>query len=305
VLAVLEQTAANRSVDEGLWKRLFTCEPYVRLKSRSFTDDDFKRFVLSPELAARAPELRRTLGEWKGADLKAAAVRVLVYLPDDARIKVKVYPVIKPKTNSFVSGLETDPAIFLYMDPQMSQPKFENTVAHEMHHIGFASIKPGLMKQYDGLAPGARTAAECLGAFGEGFAMLAAAGGPDIHPHATSRPEDKARWDADMAKFNPDLKEVEKFLLDIVEGRLKTEEEINAKGSVFFGVQGPWYTVGYKMSVMVEKRFGRPRLIQCMKDPRRLLLDYNLAAAEANRHVGGTKLALWSHELLKVLGPPS
>lgn len=308
VLAIIEQTAAKASVGEGLWKRLFTCEPYIRLKAREagnpkrrFTDDDFKRFVLSPELKARAPELRRTLGAWKGADLEAAAVRILPYLPDDARIKVKVYPVIKPKPNSFVSGLETDPAIFLYIDPSISKPSFENTVAHEMHHIGFSSIRAGLMKQYDGLPPGARTAAECLNAFGEGFAMLAAAGGHDIHPHATSRPEDKARWDADMAKFNPDLKELEKFFLDIVEGRLKTEEEISAKGSVFFGVQGAWYTVGYKMSVMVEKRFGRSRLIQCMKDPRLLLMDYNLAAAEYNRR-NEDKLALWSPFLLIALG---
>jgi len=40
--------------------------------------------------------------------------------------------------------------------------------------------------------------ASWIGAFGEGFAMLAAAGGPAIHPHAVSSPEERARWDKDV-----------------------------------------------------------------------------------------------------------
>ncbi|MEN6312277.1 MAG: DUF5700 domain-containing putative Zn-dependent protease, partial [Acidobacteriota bacterium] len=110
-------------------------------------------------------------------------------------------------------------------------------------------------------------------------------------------------WDRDMAKFNSDLKDVERFLIDILEERLKTENEISEKGSTFFGVQGPWYTVGYKMAVVVEKSFGRPRLIQDMSDPRRLLLDYNLAAETFNRdHKDKDALAVWSPALLKALG---
>ena len=46
---------------------------------------------------------------------------------------------------------------------------------------------------------------------GEGFAMLAAAGGPDIHPHAVSDAKERARWDHDLANFNEDLKKVESF----------------------------------------------------------------------------------------------
>ena len=315
-LAILELRAAGRPVDEASWARLFTCEPYVRLKkreeeigrmfkgpSRAFTDDDFRKFMLSPDLAAKSAGLRRLLDEWSRADLKAAAVRILEYLPEGAVIRVKVYPMIKPRTNSFVFELDKDPTIFLYMDPAISRPIFENTVAHEMHHIGLASIEKKLQGQYDGLAPAARSAAECLGAFGEGFAMLAAAGGPDVHPHAASRPEDRARWDKDMAGFDADLGKVERFLLDIVEGRLKTQDEIEAAAGEFFGIQGPWYTVGYRMAVMVEKRFGRARLIECMKDPRLLLRDYNLAAMAESKTAGGmTRPALWSPELMKALG---
>jgi hypothetical protein len=48
-----------------------------------------------------------------------------------------------------------------------------------------------------------------IGGFGEGFAMLAAAGGPDVHPHAVSASDERARWDKDVANFNDDLKNVQ------------------------------------------------------------------------------------------------
>jgi Putative zinc dependent peptidase (DUF5700) len=62
-----------------------------------------------------------------------------------------------------------------------------------------------------------------------------------------------------MANFNSDLPTVNAFFLDILNGKFANREAIAAKGSSFFGAQGPWYTVGYKMAVMVEKRFGRQR----------------------------------------------
>ena len=146
VLAIIANKAAGQPIPESDWNALFATEPYVRLKKREasmkrdFTDEDFKKFVLSPELAAKADALHRTLEDWKKADLKASADRVLTYLPAQATIHAKVFPVIKPKTNSFVFDTQTDPAIFLYLDPQESAAKFENTVAHELHHIGFSSL---------------------------------------------------------------------------------------------------------------------------------------------------------------------
>ncbi len=66
----------------------------------------------------------------------------------------------------------------------------------------------------------------------------------------------------------------------------------------FYGVQGPWYTVGWRMSVLIEKTYGRPRLIECMCDLRKLPLTYNRAAARHNRR-SADKLALWSETLLR------
>lgn len=211
VLAVLDKRAAGTAVSDADWQRLFATEPYIRLKKReasihiAFTDDDFKKFVLSPELASKATVLRHTLEAWRRADLVASAQRVLAYLPDQAYIHAKVFPVIKPITNSFVFETTTDPAIFLYLDPEESAAKFENTVAHELHHIGYSSIESLAEAKQKDLAPNVKPAVEWMGAFGEGFAMLAAAGGPDIDPHAASSPKEHARWDHDMANFNQDV----------------------------------------------------------------------------------------------------
>jgi hypothetical protein len=316
VLAILDQAGPGGAVSPALWDRLFSSEPYLRLKKREaeigerfnvpelkFGDEDFQKFVLSDELKSRAPELKRTLADWKRADLVKSGERILDYLPSEARIRAKVFPVIKPRRNSFVYDLGTDPTIFLYLDPDVTEAQFENTVAHEMHHIGLASISDQTRKIEDSLPPRVGMAVEWVGAFGEGLAMLAAAGGPDIHPHAVSPPETRARWDKDMANFNSDLKDVERFLFDVVEGRLQTDKEVAEKGSSFLGVQGPWYTVGYKMAVLVEKTFGRARLVQGMADPRRLLLDYNLAAEAFNRD-HKDKLAVWSPALLRALEAP-
>ncbi len=312
VLAILGRKAG--AVEDALWKQLFASEPYQRLKKREeeigrrfkapdlkFTDDDFRRFVLSPELAAQAPELERALREWKKADLQAIAGGILAYLPEDARIKAKVFPVIKPRRNSFVYDLDTDPSVFLYLDPGMTRAEFENTVAHEMHHIGFSSVEPEQKKLVASLPSKVRTAVEWIGGFGEGFAMLAAAGGPGVHPHAASSPETKARWDRDMARFDRDLEDLEKFFMDVIDGRLATQAAIEEKGTSFFGVQGPWYTVGYRMAVTVEKRFGRERLIRCMLDPRLLLRDYNAAVSESDAG-GMDRQARWSPGLLKAIG---
>src|SRR5665811_1599973 len=106
VLAILARKAEGQTASESDWQKLFATEPYIRLKKREaglkrdFTDEDFKTFVSSPDLAARADALRHTLANWKKADLTASAVRVLAYLPEQARIRAKVFPVIKPITNS-------------------------------------------------------------------------------------------------------------------------------------------------------------------------------------------------------------
>jgi Putative zinc dependent peptidase (DUF5700) len=306
VLAILDKRATGGNITDDDWQRLFASEPYVRLKKREaslhrdFTDDDFKKFVQSPELAAKASSMRHTLEAWRQADLQASAQRVLTYLPEQAHIKAKIFPVIKPKPNSFVFSTTTDPTIFLYLNPEESAAKFENTVAHELHHIGLASVDSQVEEKLKNLPPNVKSAVDWMSAFGEGFAMLAAAGGPDIDPHAASTPTEQARWAHDMSNFNRDMASLQQFFLDVIDQKIKGKDKIDEKAFAFFGVQGPWYTVGYKMAVIIEKRYGRQRLIECMLDPRELLASYNRAATEINAG-GSEKLALWSPELMQTI----
>lgn len=300
-LNILAKKKSAQQITEADWQRLFDSEGYRRLKKReaamerSFDDADFKAFMLSDDLLQRSDKLSKTLGRWQQANPRHAAQQALAYLPRQAQIRAKIYPVIKPRTNSFVFEIDSDPAIFLYLDPEVTNEQFENTIAHEFHHIGYGTTCPATSTKeaIASLSSNKQTALKWLGAFGEGFAMLAAAGGPDVHPHANSKKEDRERWDRDAQNFENDLRKVEKFFLDVLRNRLN-EEQTRTTAFSFYGVQGPWYTVGWKMAVTIERAYGRERLIECMCDQRQLLSTYNSAAAKLDRG----KLPLWSSELL-------
>jgi hypothetical protein len=251
VLAILALRNQGNPVSDAEWQKLFATAPYQRLQqrekaigesfhdpSRAFTDGDFKRFVLSADLLPRAAALSSTLERWKNADLREDAGPVLAYLPPDATLRAKVYPIIKPGINSFVWDLSSDPTIFLYLDPEVSREKFENSVAHELHHIGLGSVGPIYDKKIAALPDPAHTAATWMGSFGEGFAMLAAAGGPDADPHAASSPKEHARWEHDMGRFNDDLRAVNQFFLDILNARFASNGAIEEKAGSFFGFSG-------------------------------------------------------------------
>jgi len=307
VLEILVKREAGEQISESDWQKVFNSEGYVRLKqrehslARSFEDADFKTFVLSDSLVKKREALAATLAEWKQTDVEKIALRPLAYLPSTAQIRASIYPVIKPRDNSFVFDLSGSPAIFLYLDPTKSRAVFENEFAHEMHHIGYGTACPTTAARtaLTKLDSHSQNAFKWIGAFGEGLAMLAASGGPDLHPHAPSSSEIKARWDRDVSNFNNDLRTVEKFLLDVLNRRLSKDEETRTAFS-FFGVQGPWYTVGWQMAVVIEKTFGRARLIESFCDHQKLLSTYNTAVQRYNRKEG-KKLAAWSNELINEL----
>jgi len=313
VLAILARRGHAEPVRERDWARLFESTAFRRLEAREdaiaklfarpqrrLDRRAFRAFVESDSLLARAPALRRTLAEWRRADARASATRVLAWLPAGARIHATVYPVIKPASNSFVFDTDRDPAIFMFVDPALSRPHFENTVAHECHHIGFASVSAMRDSIEAGRSADALAALGWAGAFGEGFAMLAAAGGPDVHPKATCLPDDRAEWDRNVARFGDDLRSLQAFLLDIAEGRLRNESVRDSIGGTFFGVQGPWYTVGWAMASRIARDAGRERVIECMLDPAAFLEAYN-TVAEAHERSGTERLARWSPELIAAL----
>lgn len=305
VLAILAERQAGREPAAAQWQRLFASEGYRRLKAREaamkrpFEDSVFRAFVQSADLSARSAALRETLARWRSVDLQASARGILAYLPAGARIRATVYFVIKPQTNSFVFDLEKDPAIFMYLDPAVSPRKLENTVAHELHHVGLQTV----LNRHSAWKAGGDTprdlARSYVGAFGEGFAMLAAAGAADVHPHAASPEDQRARWDKDMGHFAGNLREVDAFLLDVASGRLRPEAAQEKAMATFWGTQGAWYTVGYRMAALIETTFGRDRLLACMEDLSKLLPTYNEAARRQPK--GADPLPLWSEALLAAL----
>jgi hypothetical protein len=306
VVAILEKKASNEAITDADWKKLFSSEGFTRLKNREvsfkhqYTEENFKTFVLSASLFAKRDELASTLEQWIKADVDGAAQKALYYLPAGAKIKAKIYPVIKPGKNSFVFETKTDPAIFLYVNPAESKDKFENTLAHELHHIGYAaSCDDKNSAEFAALPQRTQRVVEWVGAFGEGFAMLAAAGGPYTHPHKYSSNEDHARWDSDITNFDANLKSVDKFFIAILDGTI-ADKDIDSVGMEFMGIQGPWYTVGYKMSVLIEKTFGKQRLIDCMSDIRELLPTYNEAVIISN-NLNHNRLPMWSDSVINAI----
>jgi hypothetical protein len=310
-LLILHKEQAHQAVTNDEWQELFATVPYQWLKAREkgmrreFTDEDFRKFLQAPETQARAAEWEETLGEIERTNMAGPGERVLAWLPSGAVIRARVFPMIKPKTNSFVWRNEQgEPAIFIYVEKQ-SKAQFEDTVIHELHHIGMFGLHNLREKAFAELPQSVRTAANLMGAFDEGDAVLAAAGSTDLRPHWEDDALARARWDSDLMRFNQDLATLTTFFNDVLDGKLEGDA-IDEKASTFFDYQGPWYTVGYEMAALVEKRFGRKAFTDCLLDPRLLLVRYNQIAAEANKN--GASLALWPDSLLRriyVDHPPS
>lgn len=302
VLAILRARQAGRSPSQSDWTALFSSAGYRALQrresamGRAFTDSSFRAFVLSDTLLARAAALERTLAAWKTLDVSAAARRALAYLPAGTPLRATVFLEIKPRGNSFVFDLDGARAIFLYVDPTEARGQVENTVAHELHHTGVAAACAG--PDDSTLAPPVLKAREWAGAFGEGLAMLAAAGGPDSHPHALDDAETRARWDHDVANFNADVARLQAFFSEILDGRLSADST-REMGMSFFGIQGPWYTVGWKMAVTVERAYGRDRVVADVCRPADLMAAYNRATRASGNPA---QLALWSDDLLRRMG---
>src|SRR5262249_25683055 len=83
---------------------------------------DFKTFVLSEALMRRRSQLAGTLAQWTHADGNSAAPRALAYLPKEARIRAKIYPVIRPQTGSFVFDQEDGDPVGTARNGKESKP---------------------------------------------------------------------------------------------------------------------------------------------------------------------------------------
>ena len=236
--------------------------------------------------------LRRTLDAWKARIFRAGRCDVSWRTAASAASAHEGVPGVKPGRTASIFEAGTNPAIFLYLDPAQSETAFENTAAHEAHHIGLASRDSEYEAPVGAVPERARLAAKWMSAFGEGLAVLAAAGSTGVHPLAAFPPDDRTRWDQDMKSVDRTIDQLDQFFRDVVGGGFAKPEVADHVAFTFFGYRGPWYTVGYRMGAMVENRYGRPALLECMADPRLLLKRYNQIAAEQNQAGNEKRAAL-------------
>lgn len=306
VLAAANKAARGAAPDSADWARIFDSEGYRRLKEReegmgrSFTDSAFRLFVVSPGLRERLPRLTPALESWRSLDATSAAGRALAYLPTGTVLRARIYPVIKPLTNSFVWDLQKNPAIFFYLDPDEGASRAANTLAHELHHVGVASACQDRTPPASG---GAAMARRWISGFAEGLAVLAAAGGPEVHPHESRAASERVVWDRDVARWKEDFAEVERFLRDVALDRAGDEATMTRRGMRFINTdsipQGAFYTVGWSMAVRIERELGRAALINAICGGPTLLTTYNSAADRARGR--GEVLPRWSEELLRLV----
>jgi hypothetical protein len=192
----------------------------------------------------------------------------------------------------------------MYVNPENSPVFVESVLTHELHHVGLTQCPE--IGGYDNLTDDQQWVTDMLSVFGEGLAVLATAGSPDRHPHFYSTSDEWAVWERDVTNVAPDLARIESFFQSILNG---THPQDGRRKTLFTFIsteeipQGPAYTLGWKMASLVERRFGRGRLLGALCDSRELLKLYNQAARETHAD-GILNLPLWSDEFIRGLYAP-
>lgn len=272
-------------------------EGYRRLRDRElgmnrpFVEDEFFKFL--DALPAKPDQYQSTLQAWAQIDFRSLAAKASYYLPEGARLDASVYPLIKPKQNSFVWDVTNKPAIMLYLDPAMTPEEVAMTVCHELHHIGYANSCPSsefsawVKRQSTSL----QEAWKWAGALGEGYAVLAAASDRN-RPVNAAKEDVKAAWDDGMSHLARDLSLVARFLSGTATGEWDIDAA-GAKAREFYGTQGPWYTVGFVVATTIEEAFGRRALIKVYEDPRQVFTQYNAAVRKLKKD-----LPVWPQTLI-------
>ena len=298
-LSIAGRWKVGLPVLEQHWLDLLTSAGYLRWKRRMqaidqpVTDAEFARFLLSGSVADRTSQLCQALRSWSGAAWKQAALVALSWLPDRARIITDVFMLLTPTAVSFFFAEDGHTGAFFALDPALSTSEFHNRMVHELHHVGYFGLRDRSLSR---IQSPVESAIAWTDSFSEGLAMLAAAGGAAIHPQATRPAEARSRWDRDIANVEQDRRAIERFLLDVLHARFTADREVET-GRALYGVQGPWYTVGWWMAATVERRLGRRALLDCMEGGPRLMESYNKAARVCN-------FQPWAQELMAALLNP-
>ncbi len=306
VLQILEKQNNNISITNTDWEDLFTSKGYKWLVKREndmgnkFSKNDFKSFLHNKNQVNSYENFKKSRKLLKDLELNKLLSITKKYLPKGAKFDTTIIPVIKPQDNSFVHEINDELVLFIYLEPGISRAKLENKLIHELHHVGFDDIYSP--EKYNYLLQQAQQVIEWTNAFGEGFAMLAAAGGPNNHPNYFDE-ELEQKWDSNIERFNEDFDLIEEFFVKILKKEFFNEKELYKRGYELMmnnGGQGSWYTVGWKIAVVVEKINGKEVLLDCMLDLTKLYPIYNKAVKKYNKKFN-ENLKSWSDIIINSL----
>lgn len=304
VLELFDALNEGREPTADEWNALWNSVAYRRLIEREKTfglDEAFpgklEAWIRNPQNYSRADDFRRALDTLDGINAQSAGERAGAYLPAGTTLRATYYAVIKHTPNSFVFDLSGDPAIFLTVDPDRPAQYVESTLTHELHHVGMEQCPH--VPDYDALDSQQQWTINVLAMFGEGLAMLATAGDPDTHPHFFAPAAEWMTWERDVMNVSAELRRTEAFFVDALSGET-SEDQLLETLFTFFNTadvpQGGAYTLGWKMTAVIERRYGRAALVERVCDFRKVLELYNQAAGEAG-------LPLWSPDFLAALYP--
>ncbi len=306
LIEILKRKVNNKPINKEQWDELFNSIGFKMLARREtemnegIDKSEFKDFVMNKIASYRYISYKKSLEKLKSMNSGEIIKSTKNYLPDNTKLDTDIIPVIKPQKNSFIHKINDELVLFLYLEPDILKEKMENKLIHELHHIGFDYVYQN--SDYSYLSKQAQKVIEWTNAFGEGFAMLAAAKGLENHPNKFD--EDlKSKWDKNMENYNKDFHKIQNFLLNILEGHFADDQKLYNRGFQLMtnnGGQGSWYTVGYQIAIIIEREAGHDVLIDCMKDLTKIYFQYNNLVEIYNKK-RNEDLPKWNDKILTSL----
>jgi len=306
LIEILKRKDNNKPINKEQWDELFNSIGFKMLARREtemnegIDKSEFKEFVMNKIASDKYNHYKKSLEKLKSMNSDEIIKITKDYLPKNTELDTDIIPVIKPQKNSFIHRINDKLVLFLYLEPDILKEKMENKLIHELHHIGLDYVYQN--SDYSCLSKPAQKVIEWTNAFGEGFAMLAAAKGLENHPNKFDK-DLKSKWDENMGNFNKDFHKIQNFLLAILEGHFADDQKLYNRGFQLMtnnGGQGSWYTVGYQIAVIIEREAGREVLIECMKDLTKIYFQYNNLVEIYNKK-RNEDLPKWNDKILTSL----
>lgn len=196
-----------------------------------------------------------------------ATARARRWLPNDADLSAEVCFLLDGYSGGYVLGRRIGMDLLQY-DGRLKQ--LEGVIAHELHHVGFASLL-GRSDKARAEAMEARLAGLFIG---EGSATALVYGRP--------QPGDEGyeEWQQHERKMAEYFKLTRDYLARITEGAVRPEEfERDVPAMYLRGRWGVGYAVGAAMVTTVLRGLGKEALFDCMRRPETFVATYRLAVA--------------------------